>query len=161
MAKKGLQVNITFDPDIKKVQEMFSSFPDNIRNYLRRASEKSAFKIEGEAKKRTPVDTGRLRSSIASSLGIVGNIGAVVSTNVNYAVYVHEGTRPHFPPASSLETWAKRHNTNAMTVAKAIARRGTKAHPFMKEGAEASERDIAIYFEDEVTKGLQYLKGQL
>lgn len=51
-------------------------------------------KVESAAKARCPVDTGRLRSSITWRIetdgqGIVG----IVGTNVEYAIYVHEGTR--------------------------------------------------------------------
>jgi HK97 gp10 family phage protein len=51
-------------------------------------------KVESAAKARCPVDTGRLRSSITwrvetDSDGVVG----IVGTSVEYAIYVHEGTR--------------------------------------------------------------------
>lgn len=53
-----------------------------------------AVKVESAAKARCPVDTGRLRSSITwrievDSKGVV----AIVGTNVEYAFFVHEGTR--------------------------------------------------------------------
>lgn len=67
-------------------------FPNIMAPHLRIASQKSAFKVEREAKLVTPVDTGRLRNSIATSLGI-GGISAIVQTNVFYAIFVHEGTR--------------------------------------------------------------------
>jgi HK97 gp10 family phage protein len=51
-------------------------------------------KVESAAKARCPVDTGRLRSSITWRIesehdGVVG----IVGTNVEYAIYVHQGTR--------------------------------------------------------------------
>lgn len=53
-----------------------------------------AAKVESAAKARCPVDTGRLRGSInwrieEDALGLV----AIIGTNVEYAIYVHEGTR--------------------------------------------------------------------
>lgn len=53
-----------------------------------------AAKTETAAKARCPVDTGRLRGSInwrieVDSQGVV----AIIGTNVEYAIYVHEGTR--------------------------------------------------------------------
>lgn len=53
-----------------------------------------AIRVETAAKARCPVDTGRLRSSITwrievDSKGVV----AIVGTNVEYAVFVHGGTR--------------------------------------------------------------------
>lgn len=54
----------------------------------------TAQKVTNEAKRRSPVDTGRLRASIAWQLledsdGVFARVG----TDVNYAPFVHEGTR--------------------------------------------------------------------
>tara|TARA_Y100000310_G_scaffold276879_1_gene294335 strand:+ start:6142 stop:6537 length:396 start_codon:yes stop_codon:yes gene_type:complete len=49
----------------------------------------TAVKLEGEVRKATPVDTGRLRSSIFSDFS---GGGAVVGTNVRYAPFVEFGT---------------------------------------------------------------------
>lgn len=47
-------------------------------------------KIEAEAKKRCPVDTGRLRASINTQLQ--GDYKVRVGSNVEYAPYVEYGT---------------------------------------------------------------------
>jgi HK97 gp10 family phage protein len=47
--------------------------------------------VEANTKPRVPVDTGTLRRSITHRVERAGERG-VVGTNVNYAVYVHEGT---------------------------------------------------------------------
>ena len=66
------------------------------------------FMIEGDAKRLTPVDTGRLRASIAHIVVQQRNTLAVrVGTSVHYAAYVELGTvkmaaRPYLRPA--LET---------------------------------------------------------
>jgi HK97 gp10 family phage protein len=53
-----------------------------------------AAKIETAAKARCPVDTGRLRSSINWRMSLDGGtLAAIIGTNVEYAIYVHEGTR--------------------------------------------------------------------
>lgn len=52
-------------------------------------------RISNNAKRNAPVDTGRLRSSIqATHPEVRGNTLRVrVGTNVNYAIFVEEGTR--------------------------------------------------------------------
>lgn len=45
---------------------------------------------EGAAKRLCPVDTGRLRNSITHALS--GEDSVTIGTNVEYAIYVHEGT---------------------------------------------------------------------
>lgn len=53
-----------------------------------------AAKTETAAKARCPVDTGRLRGSINWRIEIDGKgLVAIIGTNVEYAIYVHEGTR--------------------------------------------------------------------
>lgn len=61
-----------------------------IRGDLSRRLEACGFAIEGEVRRRTPVDTGRLRSSIAHE---ADENEVVVGTNVHYAKYVELGTR--------------------------------------------------------------------
>ena len=63
----------------------------------------AALNIQREAKQRTPVDTGRLRSSIRATIGGDG-LSAVVGTDVEYAPFVEHGTnrmqaRPFLFPA--------------------------------------------------------------
>lgn len=61
------------------------------RDLLRRAR-----KVQAEAVRLAPVDRGTLRASITQEIQTEGGrLVARVGTNVNYAVFVHEGTRPH------------------------------------------------------------------
>lgn len=62
------------------------------------------FKIEAEAKKKCPVDTGRLRASITTT---VEGGKVIVGSNVKYAPYVEWGTekmeaQPYLRPAIDL-----------------------------------------------------------
>lgn len=63
---------------------------DTIKIPLMEGIKKIIFALEGETKKITPVDTGRLRSSIFSRYGASEGI---VGTNVEYAPFVEYGTR--------------------------------------------------------------------
>lgn len=65
-----------------------------------------AIQVEGAAKQRCPVDTGRLRSSISHQLASDGGLVARIGTDVEYAPYVELGTRfmsaqPFLRPALS------------------------------------------------------------
>jgi HK97 gp10 family phage protein len=53
---------------------------------------RSALIVQGGAKQRAPVDTGRLRNSIAVEVDADG-LGATVGTNVEYAPFQEFGTR--------------------------------------------------------------------
>lgn len=86
-----LKVNVTFDPKLERVEDAFKEV--NLKKVLREITDEIAFGVERYAKQVTPVDTGRLRASIGVSSGLGHDyIRSLVSTNVNYARYVHEGT---------------------------------------------------------------------
>lgn len=120
--------------------------PRLVARPARRFFDRSTIAVQGEARQRAPVDRGRLRNSIAtevdrSQIPRWGRIG----TNLEYSIYVHEGTRPHFPPPSAIEPWARRHGFGpggGFLVARAIAQRGTQARPFLRDGFEASVGQI-------------------
>jgi phage gpG-like protein len=57
---------------------------------IKRGLEAIGLTAEGHAKKNTPVDTGRLRNSIAHT---VEDKAAYIGTNVEYAPYVELGSR--------------------------------------------------------------------
>lgn len=114
-----LQVSIRLDIDEygRYLQEM----PAHIRNAIGNAIKKSAYLVEREAKLETPVDTGRMRASIFSD--IQSEI-ATVSPYVNYALFVHEGTRY------------------------------IRANPFMKRGLENAQSGIQGFFDDEIDRAI-------
>ncbi len=120
-----------------------------LRDWFKRVT----FKIEGEAKKRAPVDKGRLRSSISTDVdrAVVPKWGSI-GTNVSYAPFMEFGTgllsdgkggsnSPHWPPSSALNSWAASHGIEGggFVVARAIGLRGgLKPRRFLRDGVEAS-----------------------
>lgn len=55
---------------------------------------RTGIRVQTEARRRCPVDTGRLRSSIGVTLTAApAGFAVTVGTNVAYARYVHDGTR--------------------------------------------------------------------
>lgn len=87
-----------FDLDEDALQVVFTAPDGPIGKVLKSLTAKA----ERNAKRRCPVDTGRLRSSITSD--VVAEEGAlvgVVGTNVEYAPYVEFGTSRQ-PPAAFL-----------------------------------------------------------
>lgn len=63
---------------------------DAINQAIVTALEEIGLVAEGAAKRLCPVDTGRLRNSITHALR--GDDSVAIGTNVEYAIYVHEGT---------------------------------------------------------------------
>lgn len=82
----SLSVKVT--PPFEKVGKAIQSIKLGIA--MQKGIEKLAFQVEKDAKKVTPVDTGRLRASIGVD---IGNLYARIAPDTHYAIYVHEGTR--------------------------------------------------------------------
>lgn len=54
---------------------------------------RTAKRVENSAKRKAPVDQGKLRASITTEMRSENNTPvAVVGSNLEYAIYVHEGT---------------------------------------------------------------------
>ncbi|MGD8499059.1 MAG: HK97 gp10 family phage protein [Phycisphaerales bacterium] len=120
---------------------------------LRAAMHKATRLLERDVTQRTPVDTGRLRSSIGSEVkGLGSNIVGSVGSNVVYAPYVEHGTRPHWPPIAAMETWARRHGMTAFVAARAIARFGTRARRMFQGALEAKGREVQQIFDDAIAE---------
>lgn len=84
MADEGY---VVFDAAV--LAELFDSVDGPVGKFVT----KLAIKVESGAKRRSPVDTGRLRSSITHELGHSGTIiEAHIGTNVNYAIFQELGT---------------------------------------------------------------------
>jgi len=89
------------------------------------------------------IDRGDLRKSINYQVNreetrIVCRVG----TNIKYGVFVHEGTRPHYPPLLPIQRWVYRKHPElrgkkkiilgiARAVVKKIGKFGTEATPFL------------------------------
>jgi phage gpG-like protein len=123
------------------------------RSDLRRAANQAnrdelregARQVANRAKILTPVDTGRLRSSIKHN--VTGD-RATIETNVSYAPYVHDGTRPHVIRPRRRQ--ALRFNVGGQTVfARIVNHPGTRARPFLVRAL----REIAR------TRGWQFRAG--
>jgi hypothetical protein len=52
------------------------------------------------------------------------------------AIFVHNGTKPHWAPVGALRGWAQRHGINPFALQRSIARKGTKPNPWFEKAVE-------------------------
>lgn len=141
---------------VERVREYFATRPAKVKVELTKALDKSAITLQRAGREEAPVDRGPLRNSI----GVRHlNMAVAVGPSAKYAVAVHEGTKPHFPPIKaftgkeeSLDLWARRHGMPAYPVALAIARRGTKPNKYMERAADKSRDDVQRFFNQAVDR---------
>ncbi len=137
---------------LDKLKNAMKKFPEIAAKNLNEGIKLSIYEVQRTTIPKVPVSEGRLRNSIKIELNpLQGSLGFTA----NYATYVHEGTRPHWPPfheGSSLARWSRLHGIIPFLVARAISLRGTRSQPFLKEGvAEAKsaiERRLAQALEN-------------
>jgi len=131
-----------------KLQKAFKESPKITTNRLNTAVKQGIYTLLANARKAAPVDQGFLRNAgMVTSFEILKGL---LENKAPYALYVHEGTRPHYVPMGAIKGWAQRHGIPAYFVQRAILRKGTKARPFFKDSVEASQEDINKYFQDAV-----------
>lgn len=114
-------IGLTIKIDADKAKDFFGRLPKEVARAIDIGLQKAAFIIEGKAKELSPVDTGRMRGSIVTSLV---PLQATVAPFVNYAVFVHEGTRY------------------------------MKGRPFMSDAAKQKENEVIGIINEEIAKTL-------
>ncbi len=104
--------------------------------------------VQRQAASHAPVDTGRLRGALTQPSAVtvaysgVYPLWAEIKPLVGYSAYVEHGTAPHWTGIGNLAGWAHRHGINPYAIQRAIAKYGTKAHPFMQPAIDDLEAAI-------------------
>jgi len=137
--------------------------PDRVQRGVMRGMKRGMARIQRSARENTPVDTGRLRGSVTYQVRQRGD-GArgVIGTAVEYAPFVEFGSRPHWPPLSAMQPWARRHGfpegqAGAFLVARAIARHGTPATHFLRNAVKDNQRKVFQDIKREISRELDRL----
>ena len=120
-----MSIIIEIKVNAEKVAKAFKQAPRNLGKNLGKALKESAFTVERKSKIIAPWDTGLMSKSIRPE---VKPLSAIIAPHVNYAVFVHEGTR------------------------------FMAARPFMARGAKASERLIQEFFTESVDDTLKSIE---
>lgn len=113
------QPSISIQIDASKFLKWIDESPEKFKRALESVIHKGAALIERESKIKSPVDTGRMRASIATDFI---PMQATIQPHVDYAVFVHEGTRYMSP------------------------------RPFMYEGAELASRSFDAIVKQELDR---------
>lgn len=103
--------------------------------------------------KNAPFDTGLLRGHIAYEIIDQGSyymarVGVQKDSDAdNYALYVHEGTRPHNAPMEAIQEWAERKSRGGNEVEwypvwLKIAKEGTEAKPFLLDAVTECQDQV-------------------
>lgn len=143
---------------LNKLSKIAEKYPAVSEKYINTAISRSLLRIWGQEKQEAPFGVGGLlRENWQTSFGRFEGFLKALSP---YAVFVHEGTRPHMPPVDALAAWAKKKGINPWAVAKSIAKKGTKANPFLQRAVDKTARDVEGEFKRALDGTMEEL-GQL
>lgn len=125
---------------------------------LRHAFKKWGIRTMSDAREGTPVNDGRLRSSVVEEVDDSGIIPefARVGTNARTGPFIEGGTgtqsdlpggsrKKHWPPPQALDDWARKHGVigGGRSVAFFIGRRGgLKPRRFLRNAFEQNESSV-------------------
>lgn len=128
-------IAISLDFDDKQVRHLFQAAPGAFQRRSKQLIESAAIDIQRTMIKNAPIAvTGDLRRSVRYSLDL-GRLQAIVQPDVEYAERVEKGGGPvslSAAPGTPLAKWARLKGLNPWAIRASIAKKGTKAHPYVK-----------------------------
>jgi hypothetical protein len=119
--------------DIHGLEKAIAAFgEDLVREQIPAAFATFGVAVQRAARGVVSVDTGALRKSISVDLFQTNRTQGVESgPTQKYGEGVENGRPPHVVSPKALEGWARRRGLNPYAVARSIAKKGTKAHPYL------------------------------
>lgn len=140
--------------NIDKLKAIPQRFSTQGINELNNAVKQSVFDIHKEVLKEAPVNKnsggGNLRQSFKTKFG---RLWGEIFSNIKYAVYVHEGTRPHIIRAVNKRVLADRRA--GVIFGKEVKHPGTLPNPFLKRAIENAKSKIESNFGNAIRKILK------
>lgn len=128
------KIRIEMSPQLKRNLSAEYTIGIPLKGYIKEATDM----VRDEGRKEAPTDLGKMRNSHVSIVDSAPipqwgrmEVQAVSSKNAPYPIFVHEGTKPHFPPIEAIRGWAERHGIPPGALAQSIAKKGTKANPWL------------------------------
>ncbi|MFF7879115.1 HK97 gp10 family phage protein [Streptomyces californicus] len=132
-----MAVSGSFAMDPRQFERGLRRWVGRLSTESKRAADRTGTRVQNEARRRAPVDTGRLRSSIVTRSEDRGRVYDVtVGTNVNYAEHVEYGTAPHriYPRTRQALYWPGAAHPVAY-----VDHPGTAAHPYLRPAIAMAE----------------------
>ena len=73
---------------------------------------------------------------------IIDGLKGTLANRKKYGLWVHEGTTPHWAPAAALKDWADLKGIPVRALQYSIARKGTKANPFLAKAFDTNKNEM-------------------
>ena len=143
---------------IESLGAVLEDYGEDLGKELKTAMVDTVTTMEKYAKHRCPVDTGKLRASIAGE--IKGFEEGSVGTNTEYAMAVEYGSRPHDIKPNEKKALAFEKGGENIVV-KRVKHPGTKAQPFLEPAFMVGGRVARKNFDQAVSETHKKVKSKL
>lgn len=129
---------------LNKLLKVAEQFPEIAEKHIGKGISRALVRIWGAEKLEAPFGiSGILRDNWKI---FSGRFTGKLQAGSQYALFVHEGTAPHFPPLDAITPWAIKKGIPPFLVARSIAKKGTKANPFLKRAIDKSADGVDADF---------------
>ena len=134
-------MNIRMEVDTSKL----NLDADKINKAVSQEIEKTAHRIERQAKELAPVDTGELRRSITTE---GSGLDYEISTDLEYSEYIEDGTSPHIINGNPYLYWE-----GASHPVRSVNHPGNRAYLYMETAFNTQTEDLEDRISD-IIEGL-------
>lgn len=137
-------LNIQFD-DSELQAGLEHLVAEQLPSALEAAMTKAAMKVEADAKKNCPAETGTLRQSITHTVEAEGDtVKGYVGSNLEYAPYVHQGTGIYAKDGNGRKDvpWTF---YDAKT-GDFVSTKGIEPTPFLQDAVDTNRQQIIEFF---------------
>jgi HK97 gp10 family phage protein len=133
--------------DLQDLADALEAVADEVDDAVDRAVRKTALDIEAQAKRKAPVDTGTLRSSIQARRLTTGRWA--VGTPVEYAAHVEYGTGPHLITPNGDDPLTFKVDGEWVSTYE-VEHPGTPAQPYLRPALAGSDDDLVERIGEEI-----------
>lgn len=145
-----MKIQLKIDGDFRqRLADAVKNMPQAVRIGVQNATHYMQLEIA----KSSPIGKSRVKGGLRNSWHAeISPLQGVVYTDKNYAIYVHEGTRPHLikPKNGRALFWQ-----GAVHPYRVIHHPGTKGNPFARRAFERNQNEIEKMFLEEIDKSLK------
>jgi HK97 gp10 family phage protein len=147
--------------DDSAIRAMFDKAPEETQKTVHNLLEKSGIETMAIMRLVAPVGvTGDMRRSAHYIFRNKEEV--IIEPTALYAPYVEFGTKPHWTsikPGTALYKWAMQKGIPPFALQRSIAKKGTKAHPFIQPTYDEAEPVVQSIFNDGIMDLARRLNG--
>ncbi len=122
-------------------KQLIKKYPEKLDAVNRKFLPAAGVLVSGDAKRRSPVDMGQLRSSIGYE---VDKDEVKIGTNVEYAIYVEYGTGIYAESGGRKTPWVY----FSEKLKRFVKTSGTKAQPYLRPALDTNKDKLVRMWKD-------------